>query len=1360
VIRVKTSLDHKRIRCLIWLVLTLFVLLGYSLQSAAGSAYYSMVTQNYATVSSPPVILQNGTAGSSTIYTNNTSAKVSVEAPLFDYVDNNDADVDSSVDRGMHSNFPAQQAGPDSTYDTLTEENTEAIEDYVDTISDVDNSSDVGAHSNFENQKDYDSTYDTLTEQNTGGEITKVGTDISGTGNNLTLSFSHTLVSGTARIVIVSIGVENGDTIDVSTVTYGGVTMTLAVEGIVSSTGFFFLCEIWYILESDLPSDGSQTVEITCSGTPYELEVNGFCSEYTGVTQGAPEATAEHNQTIGTTITNDISPSDNAWVISAVGAGNSDGSFTHGQGQVEVLDFQDYSSTFAVAELRGASGETSLDSTYSGTLNRLERVAASWTEATEDDNYELDLEIQFTAVIDFLPTETLCINTGTFSGTEDINVDFWNGTGWENLATDLTAYSCNYYTVSLTSTIFIIRFRGGNDTSDTIQDQWQIDASSLRVEGAGDKEDAVDNETSDEDSSSDLGVLTDFTNMTAYDANMANLTETTGGVDGDWGDTNNPGGTSSPQTTARAMGGISPDVDNMTLTSISVWWGGTGTGRLAVYQGGALDNPTGATLVWDAGQVAIPATAGWVTISGGSASLAKNTPTWLAWKCNDANYYYSTSWDSASDFQSGRGRVQLNDEGAASTDVWDAIIGAFNFDNYWYDIYINYTIPANYQLDQEVQWTDIPYLLPNENLSIYGGTMGAEDLEVDVWNGTGWETVFADLSSGWNNASITNWLTTSNFTIRFKGGTETSDTNEDTWQIDVALIHIWYDGGESYELNLEVQWTNTDYTRTNEELCIKTGTFSGSENIQVRVWNNTGNSWHWVMNLTANQWNNVSITSYLTSSTFTVQFLGGTETSDITQDNWNIDATLLHVWTSASTWRSGWDKRVKITIDHNGIDSDLSNFPVLVYLSNSSGLNNDDVTFVFDEVGSNRKKIAVTESDGTTQCYAEIEKWDVANQKAWLWIRAPSISSAIDTVLYLYYDKDHADNTNYVGDIGSSAAQNVWDSSFKGVWHLSETSGGVGAVKDSTSNNNAGTDNGSPTFNATGLTDSAISFDGSDDYIYMSNSASLNFTSSLTIEGWINLESFGYGSDVDIVLRKGEGNPNDYQLAIHDQKLALMIEENDDAGLESSANLTATTWYYLAGTWNGSIRRVYLNGSEDGSGSKTGNIDPDTRGIYIGGRSGTDLSTGIIDEVRASNTTRSAAWIKASYESGRDALLDFASEESEGTYDYVLRVNNSVADSWQIRLKKYSDSNINRLQNCIIYFHNSSDGTSNQIIIENGSYINQTGPWYDLGDSETVYIAMTVQANSAATSYVYAYLEIRTPNTTTYAQYVITFEIT
>lgn len=117
-----------------------------------------------------------------------------------------------------------------------------------------------------------------------------------------------------------------------------------------------------------------------------------------------------------------------------------------------------------------------------------------------------------------------------------------------------------------------------------------------------------------------------------------------------------------------------------------------------------------------------------------------------------------------------------------------------------------------------------------------------------------------------------------------------------------------------------------------------------------------------------------------------------------------------------------------MTLDSNDIDSALSDFPLLIYLSTSSGRDNDDVSFVFDELqnDSNRKKIAVTTSDGITQCYVEIEEWDDASEEAWLWVKVPLVNNTVDTDLYLYYDADQADNTAYVGDPNSSPAEAVW----------------------------------------------------------------------------------------------------------------------------------------------------------------------------------------------------------------------------------------------------------------------------------------------------------------------------------------------
>jgi len=897
--RVKTNLDHKRIQHLIWLILTVFVLLGYSLQSVLGSAYYFMVMQACGTVSSPPVTLEEGTAGSSTIYANETSAKVSVEAPLFDYVDNNDPDVDSSADKGMHSNFPAQQAGPDSAYDTLTEENTEVIEDYVDNnSSDVDSSSDIGSHSNFEKQKLKDGIYDTLTES--AGEIIRDGVT-QGQDVSATVTFSHTLgySSGNNRLVVVAAGFEHdaGD-INIGSATYNGQSMTKIVQATTGGSGYAASVAIFYLLDPSLPSSsGSYSVVVTADSNP-NADLWTCAVSYIGVKQEAPDDyDSDYYEGSTTMISNLICDEDGSMLVQASVVGNT-GSFSPSSDTTEVMEDSDINSASAVfnEKLGQDSGARNLSCTH-GSMNRGAWVGACWAPASED--YDLDIEVQFTSVIDFLPTEKLCIYTGAL-GSEDLRVDYWNGTGWENLATDLNAYSCNEYTVSLTSTTFTIRFKDGTTGGDTTQDQWQIDASLLRVEGAGDKEDAVDNDTSNEDGFNDVGTLSNFDNMKTKDG-MTNLTEgeVVGGTVWLWQeDTSGYSSTLSYETYQFWNSWTTNSTTSGTITKIGIYVfanpGNSPQVKLGIYDdsGGSPNNLLGET------NAATITGAGWLDLDivGGGVSISASTTYHVAHITDIAptsRWRYLKTATPVSDFRNGIAWPNLFDPAGATTKSGSYRYGAYR---------AGYDEPSDYGLDQEVQWTDVPYLLPNQNLSIYGGTMGAEDIKVDVWNGAGWETVFTDLSSGWNNASITDWLITSNFTIRFKGGNETGDPSQDTWQIDVALIHLWYEGGESYELDLEVQWASADYTRTNEEICIKTGTFSGSENIQVKVWNSTVSSWHWVMNLTASQWNNVSITSYLASSTFTVQFSGGTESGDTTQDSWNIDSTILHVWTSEGTY--------------------------------------------------------------------------------------------------------------------------------------------------------------------------------------------------------------------------------------------------------------------------------------------------------------------------------------------------------------------------------------------------------------------------------------------------------------------------
>jgi hypothetical protein len=96
----------------------------------------------------------------------------------------------------------------------------------------------------------------------------------------------------------------------------------------------------------------------------------------------------------------------------------------------------------------------------------------------------------------------------------------------------------------------------------------------------------------------------------------------------------------------------------------------------------------------------------------------------------------------------------------------------------------------NYELDLEVQWTNVDFDETNEYLCIYAGTTGSEDLYVDYWTGSAWNTLLTDVNaSSWNNVTVT--LTSASYTIRFRDGSNSSDTTQDSWNIDVTLLHVW-----------------------------------------------------------------------------------------------------------------------------------------------------------------------------------------------------------------------------------------------------------------------------------------------------------------------------------------------------------------------------------------------------------------------------------------------------------------------------------------------------------------------------------------------------------------------------------------
>ena len=238
---------------------------------------------------------------------------------------------------------------------------------------------------------------------------------------------------------------------------------------------------------------------------------------------------------------------------------------------------------------------------------------------------------------------------------------------------------------------------------------------------------------------------------------------------------------------------------------------------------------------------------------------------------------------------------------------------------------------------------------------------------------------------------------------------------------------------------------------------------------------------------------------------------------------------------------TGWANRVQITIDHTKVTSDLTQFPVLIKISNSSGTTATDLTAIFTALGSNSKKIAVTQADGTTQLNVEVEKWDSANQQAWLWVSKSgwSISSTQDTTLYLYYDNTHADNTAYVGDTNSTPARAVWDANYKAVYHLNDGAD-TSHIYDSTSNANNGTKKAAnEPVQADGLSGKAQQFDGTNDYTD-TGAGTASITGDLTLEAFFK-PTTSSASEARALIDTRQSR-NDYTLPY---ELALGSSDNE-----------------------------------------------------------------------------------------------------------------------------------------------------------------------------------------------------------------------
>jgi prepilin-type N-terminal cleavage/methylation domain-containing protein len=219
-----------------------------------------------------------------------------------------------------------------------------------------------------------------------GGGLCAITYDSVSTGTasyTTTETFSHTIGSGTNRVLVVGVTLEDCDDYpSVTGITYNGQPLTHIDSGqVISGNGCGGRAELWYLLEADLPSAGPYNVVVSTSGTFDELAAGAI--SLANVAQQAPEASNSSSNDAQTTISTNITTlTDGAWLVDVVHSGNETGDFVPNGGQTERYQQVSGSSTGAGSSKEvSPAGSTSAGWTSAG-ANRLAHAVAAFAPAT------------------------------------------------------------------------------------------------------------------------------------------------------------------------------------------------------------------------------------------------------------------------------------------------------------------------------------------------------------------------------------------------------------------------------------------------------------------------------------------------------------------------------------------------------------------------------------------------------------------------------------------------------------------------------------------------------------------------------------------------------------------------------------------------------------------------------------------------------------------------------------------------------------------------------------------------------------------------------------------------------------------
>jgi len=164
--------------------------------------------------------------------------------------------------------------------------------------------------------------------------------------------------------------------------------------------------------------------------------------------------------------------------------------------------------------------------------------------------------------------------------------------------------------------------------------------------------------------------------------------------------------------------------------------------------------------------------------------------------------------------------------------------------------------------------------------------------------------------------------------------------------------------------------------------------------------------------------------------------------------------------------------------------------------------------------------------------------------------------------------------------------------------------------------------NGKAKWTAEGKDNSAIEFT-SGGYLVVNDADSLDLTTAMTISMWAKLmvktgECCQGGVEKEPAWQAGEYN----LLAEYNGSILLQMMELPDACNDDllGPGIIDKTWHHVAGTWDGKMIRLYLDGDEVGEMPCKGKLAKGSGDLFIGCRGGVGRWTeGFLDEIKMYN---------------------------------------------------------------------------------------------------------------------------------------------